>query len=217
MISTAQCPAYSSGEELANSLTHGVGAVLAAAGLATIVTVAALEAGAMAVVSSAVFGATLVLMYLASTLYHAVAAPRAKQVLRTLDHAAIYLLIAGTYTPLTLVSLKGGLGWTLLGVVWGLAVLGVVISAVAMQRCKVLSMILYVGMGWLVVVAAKALVTALSPMSLVLIVAGGVAYTSGLVFYGWKRLPYHHAIWHLHVLAGSMLHFFAVLIEIRGA
>jgi hemolysin III len=146
-----------------------------------------------------------------------VAAPRAKRVLRTLDHAAIYLLIAGTYTPLTLVSLSGGLGWTLLGIVWGLAVLGVVITAVAMHRCKVLSMILYVGMGWLVLGAARAMVAALSPVSLALILSGGVAYTSGLVFYGWRRLPYHHAIWHLHVLAGSVLHFFAVLVEIRGA
>jgi hemolysin III len=197
-------------------LTHGVGALLSAAGLATMVAVAAVQAGPRAVVGCAIFGTTLVLAYLASTLYHAVASPRAKRVLRVLDHAAIYLLIAGTYTPLMLVSLRGGLGWALLGTVWVLAAVGIVLSAVALQRCKVVSMVLYLGMGWLVVVAARSLVAALSQAGLALVVAGGVAYTFVLVFYGWKRLPFNHAIWHLHVLAGSVLHFLAVLIEVRG-
>lgn len=202
---------YSFGEELANSITHGIGWMLSAAGLAVLVTLAALQGGARQVVAGAVFGATLVLLYSASTLYHALPCAGAKRVFQVLDHSAIYLLIAGTYTPISLLGLRGAWGWSLFGVVWGLAVCGIVISAVARRRLRVLATALYVIMGWLVVVAARPLIAALDMPTLVLLVVGGVAYTAGLVFYGWRRLPYGHTVWHVFVLAGSALHFFAVI------
>lgn len=201
---------YSFGEELANSITHGLGWMLSAAGLAVLVTLAALQGGARQVVVSAVFGATLVLLYSASTLYHALPNARAKRVFQVLDHSAIYLLIAGTYTPIALLGLRGAWGWSLFGVVWGLAVLGIVISAVARRRLKALATALYVIMGWLVVVAARPLIAALDTTTLLLLAIGGIAYTVGLVFYAWRRLPYGHTVWHVFVLAGSVLHFVAV-------
>jgi len=201
---------YTFGEELANSITHGVGWMLSAAGLAVLVTLAALEGGAMAVTASAVFGTCLVLLYAASTLYHALPCPRAKRVFQVLDHSAIYLLIAGTYTPISLICLRGAWGWSLFGVVWGLAAVGIVLSAVARRRFKVVATGLYVVMGWLVVVAFRPLVASVDLPTLVLLVVGGVSYTFGLVFYAWRRLPYGHTVWHLFVLAGSVLHFLAV-------
>ncbi len=203
---------YTLGEEIAHSVTHGVGIVLSIAGLAVLVAFAALYGNAWHLVGCSVFGATLILLYTASTLYHGITSPRAKRVLQVLDHSAIFLLIAGTYTPFTLVSLRGAWGWTLFGLVWALAVLGVVLTALSMEKTKILSMILYVGMGWLVVLAFRPLVAAMAPGGVILLVAGGVAYTLGLVFYGWRRLPYHHMVWHLFVMAGSILHYFAVLL-----
>ncbi len=202
---------YSLAEEIAHAITHGVGLLLSVAGLVVLIVLASLRGDAWHVVSVSVYGATLVLLYSASTFYHALPAPRAKRVFRTLDHAAIYVLIAGTYTPFMLVNLRGGWGWALFGVVWGLAVLGIVLEAVAKQRVRVLSVILYLGLGWLIAIAVKPLVQSVEPGGLVLLVAGGLAYSVGVVFYGWKRLPYHHAVWHLFVMAGSLFHFFAVL------
>jgi len=205
---------YSFGEEVANSVTHGVGWLLSVAGLATLVTIAARTGGATRVVSCSIFGTTLVLLYAASTLYHALPSERAKHVFRVLDHSAIFLLIAGTYTPLSLVSLGGGWGWALFGSVWFLATVGVLLNTLAHGRWRWLSITLYVTMGWLVVVAIKPLVASLETSSLVLVVAGGLAYTLGLFFYGWKRLPYAHSIWHVFVLVGSVLHYLAVLLEV---
>jgi hemolysin III len=205
---------YSTGEEIANSITHGVGWLASVAGLAALVSLAALTGGALRVVSCAVFGTTLVLLYAASTLYHALPNPRAKRVFRILDHSAIFLLIAGTYTPLALVALGGGWGWALFGCVWFLAVVGVLLSTLAHGRWRWLSMVLYLAMGWLVVVALKPLVAALDAPALALVVLGGLAYTGGLAFYGWRRLPYSHAVWHVFVLTGSALHFVAVLIAV---
>ncbi len=202
---------YSLAEEIAHAITHGVGLLLSVAGLVVLIVLASLRGDAWHVVSVSVYGATLVLLYSASTFYHALPAPRAKNVFRTLDHAAIYVLIAGTYTPFMLVNLRGGWGWALFGVVWGLAVLGIVLEAVAKQRVRVVSVILYLGLGWLIAIAVKPLVQSVEPGGLVLLVAGGLAYSVGVVFYGWKRLPYHHAVWHLFVMAGSLFHFFAVL------
>ena len=202
---------YTLAEEIAHAITHGVGLLLSIAGLVVLIVLASLRGDAWHVVSVSVYGATLVLLYSASTFYHALPAPRAKNVFRTLDHAAIYVLIAGTYTPFMLVNLRGGWGWALFGVVWGLAVLGIVLEAVAKQRVRVLSVILYLGLGWLIAIAVKPLVQSVEPGGLVLLVAGGLAYSVGVVFYGWKRLPYHHAVWHLFVMAGSLFHFFAVL------
>jgi len=202
---------YSLAEEIAHAITHGVGLLASIAGLVILIVFASLRGDAWHVVSVSVYGATLVLLYSASTFYHALPAPRAKSVFRTLDHAAIYLLIAGTYTPFMLVNLRGGWGWALFGVVWGLAVLGIVLEAVAKQRVRILSVVLYLGLGWLVAIAVKPLVQSVEPGGLVLLVAGGLAYSVGVVFYSWKRLPYHHAVWHVFVMAGSLFHFFAVL------
>jgi hemolysin III len=205
---------YSFGEEIANSITHGVGWLLSVGALVILVVFAALTGGALRVASCAVFGTTLVLLYAASTLYHAVPSPRAKRVFRVLDHSAIFLLIAGTYTPLALIALGGGWGWALFGCVWFLAVVGVLLNTLAHGRWRWLSITLYLAMGWLVVVAVKPLVAALTTPALVMVVAGGLAYTFGLAFYGWRRLPYSHAVWHLFVLTGSVFHFFAVLIAV---
>lgn len=203
-------PAESLGEEIASSITHGVGGLLAVAGLAILVTFAAIRGTAWHVVGCSVFGATMVVLYTSSTLYHALRAPRAKRVFRRLDHAGIFLLIAGTYTPFTLVSLRGPWGWSLLGVIWGLAILGMVMQSGG-RRHPVLSVVLYVAMGWAVLVAVRPLLASLPSGGLVLLVLGGLAYTGGIVFYAWRRLPYNHSIWHGFVLTGTVLHFFAVL------
>ena len=210
-MNTPSTNQYSLAEEIAHAMTHGLGLLLSIAGLVVLVVFASLRGDAWHVVSVSVYGATLVLLYSASTFYHALPNPRAKRVFRTLDHAAIYLLIAGTYTPFMLVNLRGGWGWALFGVVWGLAVLGIVLEAVAKQRVRILSVVLYLGLGWLVAIAVKPLVQSVEPGGLVLLVAGGLAYSVGVVFYSWKRLPYHHAVWHVFVMAGSLFHFFAVL------
>ncbi len=191
-------------------MTHGVGGLLAIAGLAVLVTFAAIRGSAWHVVGCSIFGATMVLLYTSSTLYHAIRAPRAKQVLRRLDHAGIFLLIAGTYTPFTLVSLRGPWGWSLLGVIWGLAVLGILLQS-GSRRHPVLSVALYVAMGWTVLIAIRPLLSSLPRGGLVLLVLGGLAYTAGITFYAWRRLPFNHSIWHGFVLAGTVLHFFAVL------
>lgn len=205
---------YTRAEELANSLTHGLGLLLSVAGLAMLVTVAAQRSDAWAVTGSAVFGASLVLLYASSTLYHSLRAARPKQVARVVDHVAIFLLIAGTYTPFMLVNLRGPWGWSLLGVVWALAVAGTALKIFFTGRFRVLSTIIYLFMGWLVLVAIKPLVVALPRDGLIMLFAGGIAYSLGTVFYLWKRLPYHHAVWHLFVLAGSICHFLAVFLSL---
>ncbi len=211
MTARAQSTQYTPGEELANSLTHGVGVLLAIGGLALLVTLAALRGDVWHVVACSIYGAAMVVLYSASTLYHAVSKPRAKSALQVFDHAAIFLLIAGTYTPFTLVSLRGPWGWALFGTVWGLALVGIVIEIAFPGRWPVFSLVLYVAMGWVGVVAVKPLLSALPTGGLVLLLLGGLAYTAGIGFYAWRRLPYGHAIWHLFVLAGTILHFFAVL------
>jgi hemolysin III len=202
---------YTLGEELAHALTHGLGVVLAIAGLTVMVARATLYGETVHIVGAAIFGATLVLMYAASTLYHSIPLPRAKKVLRIIDHSTIYLLIAGTYTPLTLVTLNGTVGWTLFTIVWALALVGVVFKIFATGRFERLSLAIYLGMGWCVLLAIKPLLRELPTGGLVLLVAGGLAYSGGVAFYVWERLRYHHAIWHAFVLAGSVLQYFAVL------
>lgn len=204
-------PFYSAREELANSITHGVGILFGISALCIMTTFASLYGNAWHIVGCSVFGATLVLLYTFSTLYHSVSLPRVKTVFRVLDHVAIFLLIAGTYTPFTLVSLRGAWGWSIFGVVWGAALVGILLKVVSLNRWEAFSLCLYGGMGWTVVVAAKPLMAAVAPGGLWLLLAGGLAYTFGIVFYVWNSLPFNHAIWHLFVLAGSVLHFFAVL------
>jgi hemolysin III len=201
-------------EELANTCTHGGGLVASVAGLVVLVVQAARWGTAWHVVGAAVFGATLVILYAASTLYHAVRGEDHKRLLRKFDHAAIFLLIAGTYTPFLLVTLRGAWGWSLFGVIWGLALTGVVLKFRFAGRFRVASTLIYVGMGWLVLVAIKPLVAALPAPGLRLLIAGGLCYTGGAVFYLWKRLPYHHAAWHLFVLAGSACHWAAVFLAV---
>jgi hemolysin III len=202
---------FSVGEEIANGVSHGVGATAAAAALPILVVSAVRRGDAAGVVGAAIFGATVALLYLASTLYHAIPAAGAKRVLRVLDHSAIYLLIAGTYTPFTLGVLRGPWGWSLFGVQWGLAALGVAAKATLGVRWPKLSTVIYVAMGWMVVVAARPLIQRMPPTGLAWLLAGGIAYTAGVAFYAARRVPYAHFVWHLFVVAGTTCHFFAVL------
>lgn len=199
-------------EELANAVTHGIGLVLSLIGLPILILVA-LDRGERAmVIGASVFGATLIALYAASTLYHAIPHPTIKQRLRVVDHAAIYLLIAGTYTPFTLGVLRGTWGWTLFGIVWTLAALGVLFKVVfgsgAMAK---LSTAIYVAMGWVIIIAIKPLMASMEYAGLMLLVAGGLCYTGGVIFYVDRRRAWTHPVWHLFVMSGSICHYFAVL------
>jgi hemolysin III len=197
--------------ETANSITHGLGAVLSVAAL-VLLTVSAVQHGsARQVVGGVIFGFTLVLLYTMSTLYHALRNRRAKHVFHILDHSAIYLLIAGTYTPFCLSTLRGEWGWSLFGIVWGLAALGVAFKSVYTGRFEFLSTAVYLAMSWMVMIAVVPLWRALPRAGMAWLLAGGFFYTLGVVFYGWHRLKFHHAVWHLFVLAGSLCHVVAVL------
>ncbi len=202
---------YTPREEVANTISHGLGVLLSIVGLVVLVVAASLGGSARTVICCAVFGTSLIVLYTASTLYHAIPPTPAKGVLRIFDHVAIYLLIAGTYTPFTLVSLRGAWGWTIFGLVWGLAGLGILAETTALRRFRAISLVLYLAMGWMAAIAIKPLIRSLDSGGSVLLFSGGLFYTLGLAFYGWRRLPYNHTIWHLFVLTGSILHFFAVL------
>lgn len=204
-------PNYTVGEEIANSVTHGIGIVAAIAGLAVLTSFATLHGDRLNVFGCAVFGATLILLYTTSTLYHSIYAKQLKPLFRALDHSAIFLLIAGTYTPFMLGNLRGPWGWSLLAAIWTIGILGIVLRLFLRGRLHGLVVSLYIAMGWAVVVAIKPLLAHVASGGLVLLAAGGLAYTAGVVFYKWKSLPYNHAIWHGFVLLGSTLHFFAVL------
>jgi hemolysin III len=210
-LSAVPDPPPSLGEEIANSVSHGVG-LLAALGAVPFLVIAAVRRGsASGIVGASVFSATLVLLYLASTMYHALPRHKAKRVFRILDHGAVFLLIAGTYTPFTLGVLRGTWGWALFGLVWGLAVLGIVLTAAGGIRYPRLSTGVYLGMGWLVLIAIRPLWLRLPLAGLLWLLAGGIAYTVGVRFLAAKRMPYSHLVWHLLVLAGSSCHFVAVL------
>ncbi|NQD37840.1 hemolysin III family protein [Permianibacter sp. IMCC34836] len=213
-MTTEAVARYSSSEELANAITHGLGIVLSIAALAILTGFASAYGEARHVIGVSVFGASLVLLYTASTLYHSIPSPRAKEVLRALDHSFIFVLIAGTYTPFCLVTLQGVWGWGLFAFVWSLAVIGIICRLWLGRKSGTASVIVYLLMGWSIVPAFKPLMASISSLGLWLMVAGGIAYTGGVVFYVWRKLTYHHAIWHLFVLAGSMLHFFAILLAV---
>ena len=206
--------AWTLGEEVAHSITHGVGLLAALTGLVVLVVLAAATRDPWRITACSIYATTLVLLYAASTLYHALSATRARNVFRVLDHSAIFLLLAGTCTPIALVSLRGPWGWTLLGIVWGLAVIGVAAKAIYGTRWPILSTALYIGMGWTVVIALKPLVDHVPAGGVAWLVAGGLAYTGGVVFYAWTRLRYSHAIWHVFVLAGSVCHYIAVVLYV---
>lgn len=203
-------------EELVNALTHGSGLAASLVGLPTLLLVVAERGDVRQIVACSVFAATLVILYAASTIYHALPSSRAKGVLRVVDHVAIYLLIAGSYTPFALGILRGAWGWTLLGLIWGLAAIGIVHKTLLGFRFPLFSTLMYLGMGWLAIIAARPMAQALPPMALALICAGGLCYTAGVPFYMRDRLRYRHAIWHMFVLAGSGFHYAAVLLYATG-
>jgi hemolysin III len=210
----AVLPRYGFGDELASSVIHGVGVVLSVIGLTVLVIQTAMSGTASDVLASAVYGVSLILLYSASTLYHTVRTESARRVLRTLDHIAIFLLIAGTYTPFTLIALRGTWGWSLFGIVWSLALLGSALELGVLKRYRRFAVLLYIAMGWVGIVAFRPLLAHLQIGGMWLLLGGGVAYTLGVPFYLWRRFPYHHSIWHFFVLAGSVLQFLAVLLYV---
>jgi len=208
-----ELPEYTAGEEIANAITHAVGTGLSIAGLAALTAFGVLRGGnAGQIASLVVYGTTLVLTYVSSTLYHSFRGRRVKAVLRVLDHASIYLLIAGTYTPFLVIRLWNPWGWALLGLVWTMAIAGVLFKSLFLGRLRKASVVTYVAMGWLIVVAIREFIAHVPLGALVFLLAGGVIYTLGIVFYAWKRLPFNHAIWHLMVLAAGMCHYFAIFL-----
>ncbi len=202
---------YSMREEIASSVTHGIGILLSLVALIIMVIYAARYGTVWHIVGATVFGCGLILAYTSSTLYHSFQKVKVKAVFRILDHVSIFILIAATYTPLTLINLRGSWGWSLFGIVWGLALFGIIVECTPLRRFRLASISLYLGMGWIMIVALKPMLAMVQTGGLILLLAGGLAYSIGCIFYAWRRLPYNHAIWHLFVLAGSACHFFAIL------
>jgi hemolysin III len=202
-------------EEIVNSITHGIGVLLSIAALVLLVVFAAIKGNVWHVVSFSIFGSSLVLLYLASTLYHSFTAEKLKNLFARFDHAAIFLLIAGTYTPFLLTALRGALGWTLFGIIWAVAIAGVVIRSIYLTRFRKLMVGLYLSMGWLFVVAIGPMMKHLPGISILFLFLGGAMYSIGVIFYAWRNLKYGHGIWHLFVLAGSIMHFFSVLYSLN--
>ena len=205
---------YTLGEELFNAITHGIGALLSVAGCVILLVRCHQLRDGVAVVSSAIYGTTLIILYTMSTLYHALANEKAKAVFRVFDHVTIYLLIAGTYTPYTLACLGGALGWTLFGIVWAAAIVGIVFSSISLRRFQKLSMICYIAMGWVILIAIKPLWQVIGTLPMVFLVIGGVLYTGGVLFYQMKESRYMHSIWHLFVIAGSIFQYFSILLAL---
>ena len=206
-------PAYTLAEELINSISHGTGALAAAGGMAVLIVFSALQGDVWKVVSSSIYGATMIMLYTFSALYHSFTDGKVKSVFRIFDHCSIFLLIAGSYTPFTLVTLREAtpaIGWTLFGVVWGAAIIGIVLNIVSLEKFKVFSMICYIAMGWAVVFAIKPLIANLAKGGMILLASGGLAYTVGIIFYAIRK-KYMHSIWHFFVLTGTILQYFAVL------
>lgn len=198
-------------EELVNAVTHGIGALLSAAALVLLVVFASVKGTPLHVVSFTIYGSAMLLVYSASTLVHSLPEGKAKRWFEIADYACIYLFIAGTYTPVVLHAVQGELGWTLFGIVWGIALAGIVFQSIFPGRFPVLSTLLYIATGWIIVAAWGPMTERLAPGGLTLLILGGIAYTAGTVFFLWRKMKFHHAVWHLFVLAGSALHFFAIL------
>jgi hemolysin III len=201
---------YGRSEEIANAMTHGLGALLSLSGLIFLIILSAQQPDPVRIISAVIFGSSLSLLFLISTLYHCPQPPHLKRLFQVLDHCAIYLLIAGTYTPFLLISMKGAWGYTLMAIVWGLALSGIIFKAIFKDRYEKLSLFTYLAMGWLAIVAISEVIAKIPSDALILVSIGGVVYTAGTIFYALDRIPYNHAIWHLFVLGGSALHFFAV-------
>lgn len=205
---------YTLGEEIANSISHGVGALLSAVGLGILITLSAIYGTTLTIVSSAIYGFTLFFMYLSSTLYHAFTGEKLKMLFKTIDHCAIFLLIAGTYTPFTLITLRGSVGYTLFAFIWLFAIFGVIINIIDIKKYHKLSLFCHVAMGWSVVLTIKPLLENLATNGVILLVLGGIAYTGGISFYLAKKTPYMHMIWHFCVLLGSIFHFLSIVLYV---
>ena len=203
------------GEEIINSITHGIGALLSIAAMVILIMVASRNGDIWHLVSFSIYGSSLILLYLSSTLYHSFTNPKIKSLFARFDHISIFLLIAGTYTPILLTSIRGVWGWSLFGIIWAMAIIGAVIRSVYLHRFRKLMVAVYLVMGWMAVVAAKQIYQSLPATSLIFLVLGGVAYSIGVIFYMWRSLKYAHGIWHIFVLAGSILHFFAIYYSIN--
>lgn len=202
-------------EEIVNSITHGIGALLSIVALIVLIIVAGRHGTTWHLVSFSIYGSTLILLYLSSTLYHSFTNVRIKNLFARFDHISIFLLIAGTYTPILLTSIRGIWGWTLFIIVWSLAIVGAVIRSIYLHRFRKLMVAVYLLMGWMFVIAGKQIYESLPPISLAFLFLGGLAYSGGVIFYMWRKLPYSHGIWHLFVLAGSILHFFAIYFSVQ--
>ncbi len=203
---------YTVGEEIFNSISHGVGVLLSIAALVLLIVFAAIYSDGYGMASALVFGISLILLYTMSMVYHIVQNEKGKKVLRIFDHCSIFILIAGTYTPYLLGPLRGALGWTIFGIIWGVTVIGILLNAISLERFKVISLICYVLMGWGIILSIKPLAQNLELGGLILLIAGGLVYTVGVVFYAMKKYRYMHSVWHLFVLAGSVCHYFSILL-----
>ena len=202
---------YTKKEEVVNAITHGIGVLLSITALVFLVMFAVQNGSTWHVVTFTIYGVTMLLLYLSSTLVHSFPEGKLKDLFEIFDHAAIYLFIAGTYTPFTLIVINGALGWTLLGIVWGIAIVGIVFKSFFVKKFMYISTVLYIAMGWLIVIGWNPLVNTLPTAGITLLVVGGLLYTIGAIFYVWRGFTFHHAVWHLFVLAGSVTHFFAIL------
>jgi len=205
----------SGGEEIVNAITHGIGSLLSIAALVVLIIVAGRHGDIWHLVSFSIYGSTLILLYLSSTLYHSFSNRKVKNLFARLDHISIFLLIAGTYTPILLTAMRGFWGWTLFGIIWGLAIVGAVIRSIYLHRFRKLMVAVYLLMGWMFVIAGKQIYLSLPSSSITFLILGGLAYSVGVIFYMWRSLPYAHGIWHLFVLAGSVFHFFAIYFSIQ--
>ncbi len=203
-------PSYTLSEELINSISHGIGAGLSVTALVLCVVRAAIHGNAWGVVGASIYGASLIMLYCMSTLYHAITNKTARKVFRVFDHTSIFFLIAGTYTPITLVTLNGALGWTIFGIVWGAGILGIVLNSISVEKFKVFSMICYIMMGWAIIIGIKRVIEVLPRPGFTFLLIGGILYTVGIIFYAMKKYRYMHCVWHLFVLGGSIMHFFCI-------
>jgi len=202
---------YSPNEEIANVITHAVGAILAVTALVVLVVIASHYGDAWKITSASIYGISMISLYTASTLYHLFKKPRTKKILNTLDHISIYYLIAGSYTPFMLINMRGAWGWTIFGIIWALAITGTILKLVYGDKLRKFSNIIYIAMGWIIIIAIKPLIDSVDTVGLILLLTGGLFYTFGVIFYKWKSLPYNHAIWHMFVLGGTVTQFFAIL------
>lgn len=205
---------YTLGEEIFNSVSHGTGSLLSIAGTAVLIALCAVYSNAWSVVSACIYGASLIILYTMSTLYHAITNEKAKKFFRIMDHNTIFFLIAGTYTPYTLVTLHGALGWVLFGIVWGSAAIGIVLNSIDLEKFRKPSVVCYILMGWVIIIAINPMMKSLPNISLALLLIGGVFYTVGIIFYVLKKVKWFHSVWHLFTVAGSIFHYFSVLIAL---